>query len=254
MHHRISLIPVTGLPLLRDGDDVPTLVMEALARIACEIQDDDIVVVAQKIVSKAEGRRRLLSTVCPTEQAHALGRAVLKDARLVQLILDETVEVLRAVPNVLVVRTRKGMVLANAGIDASNVDPEGGDDVVLLRPRDPDASAATLREALQRHSGRRLAVIINDSIGRAWLGTIGTAVGVAGMTVLADLRGRQDLTGRALRTTEVGLADEVAAAAFLVQGQSNEGLPVVIVRGLKASDTNGRATDLVRPRKSDLFQ
>ena len=255
MHQGIWLIPVTGLPRIRHGDDIPALVVKSLAGTNHELLDGDVVVVAQKVVSKAEGRHRLLSTVVPSDEARALGQTVLKDPRLVQLVLDESIEIVRAVPNVLIVRTRNGMVLANAGVDTSNVELEEGQEAVLLWPSDPDASAAAIREALERYSGRKLAVVVNDSLGRAWrLGTVGAAIGVSGMTALVDMRGRVDLTGRALRTTEVGLADEVAAAASLIQGQSDEGLPVVIVRGLEVPATAGRATDLVRPNKLDLFR
>lgn len=212
-----------------------------------------MVVLAQKIVSKSEDRIVSLDRVTPSARAVELGKAVLKDPRLVELILRESKEVLRAVPNVLIVEHRLGFVMANAGIDHSNV--EGDEDQVLLLPADPDGSARRLRDRFKEIAGVEVGVIINDSWGRAWrMGTTGAAIGVAGVPALVDMRGLPDLNGRILRVTEVAHADEIAAAASLVMGQSNEGQPAVIVRGLGPPARDGNGQELVRPKKMDLFR
>jgi coenzyme F420-0:L-glutamate ligase/coenzyme F420-1:gamma-L-glutamate ligase len=217
------------------------------------LADGDIVVLAQKIVSKAEGRRVRLADVTPSTRARMLAATVGKDPRIVELILSESARVLRAERGLLIVVDKRGHVLANAGIDQSNV--SGGDEAALLLPADPDASCARLREAIRQRSGAAVAVVINDSLGRAWRkGTVGTALGASGLPALLDLRGTPDRHGRALRTTEVGLADEIAAAASALMGQAGEGRPVVLVRGLPHSATDGRARDLVRPEEQDLFR
>lgn len=216
------------------------------------MRDGDVVVLAQKIVSKAEGREVSLASVTPSARAQELGGLTLKDPRLVELVLRESTEVVRAVPNILIVRHRLGFVMAQGGIDASNVD---GADTVLLLPIDPDASAARLRQELKTLTSADVGVVINDSWGRAWrVGTVGTAIGVAGLPGLIDMRGKPDLNGRILRVTEIGHADEIAAAASLLMGQADEGRPVVILRGLGRLATSGTAQDLVRPVRQDLFR
>lgn len=193
-----------------------------------------------------------LASVAPSARAVELGALTLKDPRLVELVLRESTEVVRAVPNILIVRHKLGFVMAQAGIDASNVD---GTDTVLLLPADPDASAARLRQALKQLSGADVGVVINDSWGRAWrIGTVGTAIGVAGLPGLIDMRGKPDLNGRILRVTEIGHADEIAAAASLVMGQGAEGQPVVIVRGLTWRGPDNAASELVRPAAEDMFR
>jgi coenzyme F420-0:L-glutamate ligase/coenzyme F420-1:gamma-L-glutamate ligase len=240
---RVELIALPGLPLVRPGDDLAALIRAA----APPLVDGDVVVVAQKIVSKAEGRFVDLAAVTPSPEAVRLAAVTDKDPRLVHLILGESERVLRAVKGVLIVLHRRGWVLANAGIDASNV----GDDRVLLLPEDPEASAARLSAALG------VPVVVNDSFGRAWRnGTTGTALGAHGLPSLLDLRGQPDLFGRTLRATEIGLADEIAAAASLVQGQAAEGTPVVLLRGLAALLAKGparNAASLIRARENDLF-
>ena len=212
-----------------------------------------MVVLAQKIVSKSEGRIVSLGSVTPSPRAEELGKTVLKDARLVELILRESAEVLRAVPNVLIVQHRLGFVMANAGIDHSNVEVD--EDQVLLLPADPDGSARKLRDRFKQIAGVDVGVIINDSWGRAWrMGTTGAAIGVAGLPALVDMRGLPDMNGRILRVTEVAHADEIAAAASMVMGQSSEGQPAVIVRGLGAPARDGNGQELVRPHKMDLFR
>lgn len=252
---RVSLIAPGGVPRVRPGDDLATIVLDALAAEDEVPADGDVVVLAQKIVSKSEGRYRHLAAVTPSADAVALARAAQKDARLVELILGEAQEVLRHRPGVLVVVHRLGYVLANSGIDASNIDPDQEPDTVLLLPEDPDRSAAELRAALRARTGADIAVIINDSLGRAWRnGTMGVALGAAGIPALVDLRGRPDLFGRALRITEIGLADEVAAAASVVMGQADEGRPIVLLRGLPYDLGEGSGEELIRARETDLFR
>jgi coenzyme F420-0:L-glutamate ligase/coenzyme F420-1:gamma-L-glutamate ligase len=231
---------------VQPGDDLARLIAP-LGLLA-----GDVVVVAQKIVSKAEGRLRRLADVTPSARAIELGAKTLKDPRLVELILQESAEVVRSAPNILIVEHRLGFVMANAGIDASNVDDP---DQVLLLPADPDASAARLRQRLAELASVDVAVVINDSWGRAWrMGTVGTAIGAAGLPALLDMRGQPDLNGRILRVTEVGHADELAAAASLLMGQADEGRPVVIVRGFGPPARDGTAAELVRPKRMDLFR
>ncbi len=252
---RMTVTALAGIPEIRPGDDLAALIIDAAAANGEAVADGDIVVVAQKIVSKAEGRYADLAEVTPSDEARRLAQQVEKDPRLVELILSQSVEVVRFRPGVLIVADRHGLVLANAGIDTSNLDPARGETAVLLLPEDPDRSAAELRAALARRTGAAIGVIINDSLGRAWRnGTVGVAIGASGIAALADLRGRPDRRGRDLRVTEIGLADEIAAAASAVMGQADEGRPVVIVRGLGHARGDGRARDLVRARDLDLFR
>ncbi len=252
---RMTVIALAGIPEVRSGDDLAELIVDATAANGEAIADGDVLVVAQKIVSKAEGRYVDLADVTPSDEAVKLAAQVDKDARLVELILSESAEVVRFRPGVLIIANRHGLVLANAGIDTSNLDPERGETEVLLLPEDSDRSAVALREALARRTGASIGVVVNDSLGRAWRnGTVGVAIGASGVAALADLRGRPDRRGRELRVTEIGLADEIAAAASSVMGQADEGRPVVIVRGLAQAAGEGRARDLVRARELDLFR
>ena len=245
---------LSGVPLVESGDDLPEIVLDAATRTGLILEDGDVIVLAQKIVSKSEGRSIELSGIVPTQEAERLAAVCDKDPRLVQAILDESLRVLRCRPGVIIVRHRLGHVLANAGIDQSNVAQGESGERILLLPFDPDGSAAKVRGALERATGIRLGVVIIDSLGRAWrLGTCGTCLGVSGLAPLHDLRGRPDLFGRPLQTTTVGFGDEIAAAASMLMGQSNEGAPIVIVRGLDLAAGRGAATDLLRPEAEDLF-
>ncbi|MFV3126832.1 coenzyme F420-0:L-glutamate ligase [Niveispirillum sp. KHB5.9] len=240
--------------MVAPGDDLAGLIADALAGEGLVLEPDDVLVLAQKIVSKAEGRLVRLADVTPSPRATELAEVTAKDARLVELVLSEASEVVRARRGVIIVRHRLGMVLANAGIDQSNVTQEG-DGTALLLPADPDASCAALRDRLASLTGVAPAVMIVDSVGRAWRnGTIGTAIGIAGAPGLANLRGRPDLFHRPLMTTEVGFADEVAAAASLLMGQAAEGRPLVLVRGLSLSRRDGSAAELIRPLQQDMFR
>jgi len=251
----LVLTALEGVPTVRPGDDLAEIVLAGASRAGVTLVDGDILVLAQKIVSKAEGRFRRLGEIEPSPEARALAVRTEKDPRVVELILRESTSVLRARPGVIIVAHRLGFVMANAGIDASNV--EGGTEanVVLLLPENPDASATRLRDRLRGRAGVDIGVIINDSFGRAWrLGTIGTAIGVAGLPGLLDLRGMPDRTGRALQVTDVGVADEVAAASSLLMGQAAEGRPIVLVRGFPYARREGSAAELVRPAAQDLFR
>jgi coenzyme F420-0:L-glutamate ligase/coenzyme F420-1:gamma-L-glutamate ligase len=249
---RLELLALSGVPLVRPGDDLKEIVLQALQASGCSLQAGDVLIVAQKIVSKAEDRHVDLASVEPSPRAMELAEATGKEAALVEVILQESTGVVRQRREVLIVEHRLGYVLANAGVDASNVGAEGR---VLLLPRDPDASARALRASLRAATGTDVGVVINDSWGRAWrLGTLGTALGVSGLPALVDLRGVPDLFGRALRSTEVAAADELAAAASLIMGQAGEGHPLVLARGFPYAGSDGRGADLVRPKTLDLFR
>ncbi len=244
--------PLEGLPLFQPGDDLPALLLAALQRQHIALAEGDILVLAQKIVSKVEGRLARLDSVKVSSEAAELAATVEKDPRLVQLILDESNEVLRARPGLMVVEHRLGFVSANAGIDHSNVQ---GEDVVLLLPVNPDASAARVREAICKATGIKPGVLIIDSHGRAWReGTVGVAIGLAGLPGIVDLRGQPDLFGRELRATILGAADELAAGASLVMGQAGEGYPAVHVRGFPYALRDGNLSELLRPKERDEFR
>lgn len=251
----LRLIALPGIPLVEEGDDLAALILEALGCCGEQLGDGDILVVAQKIVSKIEGRMRRLSEVVASPRAIALSNETGKDARLIELMLGESNEVRRHGRDTIIVEHHLGFVMANAGIDQSNVVQASGDDTVLLLPCDPDASCAALRARLAERTGLNVGVIINDSQGRAWRnGTVGVALGVAGLPALLDLRGMGDLYGRKLRSTEIGLADEIASAASLLMGQADERRPVVLVRGVPYAKREGNARELVRARERDLFR
>ena len=248
----LRIIPLAGIALVKSGDNLAAIILSALRTSGHDLIRGDVIVIAQKIVSKAEGRMVDLRTVTPSARAVALAESSEKDARLVELILAESTDVLRYRPGVLIVEHRLGMVLANAGIDRSNVD---GTEHALLLPLDPDRTCADIRRKLHDATGTDSGVVIIDSIGRAWRnGTVGTAIGASGIPGVLDLRGRPDLFGRRLETTEIGLADELAAAASLVMGQAGEGRPVVLVRGLGYERRDGSARELLRARDKDLFR
>jgi coenzyme F420-0:L-glutamate ligase/coenzyme F420-1:gamma-L-glutamate ligase len=252
MSDDLMLMALGGIPLIKAGDDIAAAILAAMKKSDLVFMRGDVLVLAQKIVSKAEGRMVDLRTVKPSAQAETLAKATEKEARIVELILSESTDVLRHRPGALIVAHRLGMVLANAGIDRSNVD---GEEHALLLPLDPDKSCADIRQKLKLATGMDVAVVIIDSIGRAWRnGTVGTAIGVSGLPGLLDLRGRPDLFGRVLETTEVGLADELASAASLLMGQAGEGRPVVLVRGFAFARRDGSARELIRPPEKDLFR
>ena len=240
--------------MVRADDDLAELIAGAIERSDYELADSDIVCVAQKIVSKAEGRLIALASVTASAEAVELARETDKDPRLVELILQESTELLRKKPGVLIMRHRLGLVGAHAGIDQSNIDHEEGECALLL-PVDPDHSARQLRSALEVRTGAKVAVIITDSANRPWrLGTTGIAIGAAGLTVLDDQRGGSDLYGRELKVTLINRADSIATAATLVMGETTERIPVAIVRGLPTADDGQTAQMINRPLEEDLFR
>ena len=251
----VELLAVPGIPMVKPGDDLAALVTAGFARGALQPRAGDVLVLAQKIVSKAEGRSVDVASVIPSERAKTLGQEIGKDPRLVEIILGESARVVRSRPGLMIVEHRLGFVMANAGIDQSNVAPTDGVERALLLPVDPDGSAEALRARLAPEHGVPIAVIITDSFGRAWRrGTAGVAIGAAGLPALLDLRGNPDLFGRILQVSISGFADEIAAAASLVMGQGDEAQPVVLVRGLTWNKAANPAANLVRPASEDMFR
>jgi coenzyme F420-0:L-glutamate ligase / coenzyme F420-1:gamma-L-glutamate ligase len=251
----LTLTGITGLPEVVPGRDLAALLVGALTALGLAPLAGDVLVVAQKIVSKAEGRLVDLAAVVPGARAKELATLTRKDARLVELILSESTEVVRAQPGVLIVRHKLGFVMANAGIDRSNVAPAHAPQQVLLLPRDPDATAAALHERLRQHFGVAPGVIISDSFGRPWrLGVVNVALGAAGIATLINRRGAPDRAGRCLEVTEVAAGDALAAAAGLVMGEAAEGIPAVLIRGFSTEAAASRAQALIRPLEEDLFR
>jgi coenzyme F420-0:L-glutamate ligase / coenzyme F420-1:gamma-L-glutamate ligase len=243
----LRVIPLRGIPELEEGDDLGALVADATAR-AGGLERDDVVVVAQKAVSKVEGRVVHLEGVEPSPEALELAGD--GDPRRTELILREAREIVRARAPLVIAETRHGFVCASAGVDASNAK---GQDTLVLLPLDPDGSAASLRERLHELTGAEVGVVVSDSFGRAWrLGTTDVALGVAGITAILDLDGRRDSAGYELHATQIAVADEIASAAQLVMGKT-DGIPAAIVRGLELPG-DGRGTDLLMPRERDLFR
>lgn len=248
----ISIQPVTGIGEVAFGDDLAVLLGDTLAPLAPET--GDILVVTQKIISKAEGRRVDLASVSPGPRAIEIAGAIGKDPRLVELVLAESTQIVRSAPNVLITRHRLGFVMANAGIDASNIGSAQSDSVLLL-PLDPDGTAARLREALQARFAVGMGVILSDSFGRPWRnGVTNVAIGSAGLPALLDKRGGPDRDGRALQVTQIAYGDLIASAAGLAMGEAAEGIPAVLVRGLALPDIDIPAARLIRNPDEDLFR
>jgi coenzyme F420-0:L-glutamate ligase/coenzyme F420-1:gamma-L-glutamate ligase len=255
MASTLTLIPLSGIKLVEPGDDLGAIAEAAFAANTIVPEDGDVLVAAQKIVSKAEGRYVDVAAVQPSARAITLAAELDKDPRFVEIVLSESNRVVRHRPGLLIVEHSRGFVMANAGIDHSNVAAGSGGERVLLLPKDPDRSARALRNHLARVFGTKIGIIISDSFGRAWRkGTVGVALGAAGLPALIDMRGRPDLFGRELQVTETGFADEIAAAAGLVMGQADEAIPMVLVRGLSWSAPEMPAAALVRPAEHDLFR
>jgi coenzyme F420-0:L-glutamate ligase/coenzyme F420-1:gamma-L-glutamate ligase len=243
----LRVIPLVGIPELEDGDDLGALLFEAASR-AGGLEDDDVLVVAQKAVSKVEGRVIQLDGIEPSDRARELAGDA--DPRRIEVILGEAREVVRARPPLVIAETRHGFVCASAGVDASNA---RGPDTLVLLPLDPDASARRLRKAVRERAGVELGVVVSDSFGRAWRrGTTDVALGVVGIAALLDLTGQRDSAGFELHATEIAVADEIAGAAQLVMGKT-DGVPAAIVRGLEIRG-EGSGRDLVMPRERDLFR
>jgi coenzyme F420-0:L-glutamate ligase/coenzyme F420-1:gamma-L-glutamate ligase len=264
----LTLTPLDRIPLIQPGDNLVEIILAGLQESQITPQDNDILVLAQKIVSKAEGRQVNITTVDPSLKAVVYAAEADKDPRLVELILRESREVLRVRPGLMIVEHRLGFICANAGIDHSNVWPpnvagnvsvaiekDNPDDWVLLLPEDPDASAAILRQKLETETGKCLGIMIIDSHGRAWRnGIVGVAIGISGIPGVVDKRGEADLFGYELRATEIGTADELAAGASLVMGQAAEGTPIIHVRGFPYPLREAGLDELLRPKEKDLFR
>jgi len=259
MVRELNIRAFDNFPLVKAGDDLAGLVTDAMKAEKVEPADGDVLVLAQKIVSKATGRLVDLRTVTPGARALEIAESVKKDPRLVELILSESRAVLRQVPDVLITEHHNGWIMANAGIDASNISVDAGDDLVLLLPRDPDGFCDELRRSLRTKTQVDFGVLINDSFGRPWrLGTTGVALGAAGLPSLWDRRGDTDLFGREMLVSQQAIADEIAAAASLLQGQGKEGRPVVLIRGFDFNAAGAPperpASHLIRSKAEDLFR
>lgn len=253
----LTLTSLPGIPLIKPGDDLAEILLSALDNAGIRLLDNDIIVLAQKIVSKSEGRLVNLTTVTPSQAAIDVAVQAEKDPRFVEMVLRESNRVVRTRPGTLIVEHKLGFVCANAGIDHSNVQGMWGeaDDWILLLPENPDASAARIRKNLEAACGVRLGVMVIDSHGRAWrLGILGTAIGLSGMPGLVDLRGVPDLFGYQLRITQVAASDELAAAASLIMGQAAELTPAIHVRGFPYPLREGSLQELIRPKELDLFR
>jgi len=249
----LCVYSIPDLPLIEPGTNLAAVIETAVRQVNLQPAAGDVLAIAQKIVSKAEDRIVHLSDVQPSDQAQELAQSTAKDPRLVELILRESRRVVRQTRNIIIVEHRLGLVLANAGIDRSNV--AGDEDTVLLLPQDPDASARRLKKELDARFGVRLGILITDSVGRPWrLGTTGIAIGCAGLTSLNDLRGQPDMFGRVLQVAEIATADCAAGAAALVMGEGAEAIPVVLIRGLDAGDVAQNAMTILRPTDEDLFR
>ena len=252
---RLVLQALDGVPEVLPGTDLAALVLDACAASGWTLRAGDCIAVAQKIVSKAEGRFVFVDEVRPGARALELAATCRKDPRLVELVLAESVDVVRAVPGVLITEHRLGHVMANAGVDQSNVPELDGRERALLLPRDPDASARELAGAIAGRAGVDVSVLVNDSFGRPWReGVCGTAIGVYGLPALRDRRGAPDREGRPMQVTQVALADEIAAAASALMGQADEGRPVVAIRGLAFDPSAAGVRAVFRPRAQDLFR
>jgi len=252
---RVEILALAGLPEIREGDNLAAMIGDAIEATAdvLPLRVDDVLVVTQKVVSKAEGAVVDLRTVEPRPEAVAWAAAWGRDARQIEVVLREARRIVRMQNGVLITETEHGFVCANGGVDASNVGPGSGD-VVTLLPRDPDASADRIRAAMQARFGTDVAVIVSDSFGRPWRwGIVDVALGVSGLLPLDDLRGTPDADGRVMRTTVRAVADEIASAAELALGKT-AGQPVALVRGARPERGPGRIAELVMPAENDLFR
>lgn len=253
----LSITPLQNIPLIRQGDNLADILVASIQNSTIQLENDDILVLAQKIVSKSEGRMVNLATITPSPQAIELAQKTEKDPRVVQLMLQESNEIVRTRIGAIIVEHKLGFVCANAGIDHSNVAGDGSEneEYVLLLPEDPDASAKALRDQIRQKTGLNIGVMIIDSHGRAWRnGTVGICIGLSGIPAMIDERGWKDLFGYTLKITVVGVADELAAAASLMMGQASEGIPAVHVRGFPYPLGEGSLKELIRPKEQDMFR
>ena len=253
----LIITPLKNIPLIRQGDNLADILVDSILNSTIQLENNDIFVIAQKIVSKSEGRMVNLATVTPSEKAIELAQKTEKDARVVQLMLQESNEIVRTRIGAIIVEHKLGFVCANAGIDHSNVAGDGSEneEYVLLLPEDPDASAKALRDQIKQKTDINVGVMIIDSHGRAWRnGTVGVCIGLSGIPAMIDERGWKDLFGYTLKITIVGVADELAAAASLMMGQASEGIPAVHVHGFPYPLGEGSLKELIRPKQQDMFR
>ncbi len=251
----LQLIAIEGIPLIEPGDNLDKIIIQAVKEQKIKLKSGDILVIAQKIVSKSENRYAYLKEVIPSSEAFRIAKKTEKDPKLVQLILNESARVIRYKKGLMVVENKLGFVHANAGIDKSNIEINNDNPKVLLLPKNPDGSALSIKKGIFRKIELNLGIIINDSSGRAWRkGIVGIAIGSSGVEALSDLRGKTDLYGNTLEITEVGKADEIASAASLLMGQADEGFPVILVKGVTASNEVSDVKSLLRDRSEDLFR
>ncbi|MBK8617656.1 MAG: coenzyme F420-0:L-glutamate ligase [Anaerolineales bacterium] len=253
----LTITPLQNIPLIRQDDNLADILVDSLHASGAQLENDDILVIAQKIISKSEGRMVDITTVTPSSQAIELAQKAEKDPRVVELMLQESNEVVRVRVGTIIVEHKLGFVCANAGIDHSNVAGSGNEnqEFVLLLPEDPDKSARNIREQIKQKTGKDIGVMIIDSHGRAWRnGTVGICIGLSGLPALIDERGWKDLFGYTLKITVVGVADELAAAASLMMGQAAEGKPAVLVRGFPYPLREGSLQELIRPKSQDMFR
>ena len=251
----INVIGIENIPLVAEGDDIAVLIADAMNKENVEIEDGDIFVIAETIISKAEGNKVNLKTVKPTQKAFEIAEKTGKDPHVVEAILQESAEILKVGPDFIISETKHGFVCANAGIDESNVE----DNMATPMPEDPDKSALHIMQKIETLSGKDVVVIVSDTQGRAFReGAIGTAIGISGMNALWNRKGEKDLYGRELQTTSIAVADELASAASILMGQADEGIPVVVIKGVnyvkKLKNNNSTAKDLIRPKKYDVFR
>jgi len=251
----LELLAIENIPLIEPGDDLVSILIQTIKEEKIKLRRGDILVIAQKVVSKSENRYAYLNDVVPSSEAIRIAKNSDKDPKLVQLILNESVKVIRQGRGVIVVENKLGFIHANAGIDKSNIESDTDNPKVLLLPKDPDNSALKIKEEIFRQTKLKVGIIINDSSGRAWRkGIVGIAIGSSGVEVLLNLRGQKDLYGNALEITEVGRVDEIASAASLLMGQANEGLPVIIVRGIPETSKVNNVKSILRDKSEDLFR
>ena len=251
----LELLAIENIPLIEPGDDLVSILIQTIKEEKIKLRRGDILVIAQKVVSKSENRYAFLNDVTPSSEAIRIAKNSDKDPKLVQLILNESVKVIRQGRGVIVVENKLGFIHANAGIDKSNIESDAYNPKVLLLPKDPDNSALKIKEEIFRQTELKVGIIINDSSGRAWRkGIVGIAIGSSGVEVLLNLRGQKDLYGNALEITEVGRVDEIASAASLLMGQANEGLPVIIVRGIPETSKVNNVKSILRDKSEDLFR
>jgi coenzyme F420-0:L-glutamate ligase/coenzyme F420-1:gamma-L-glutamate ligase len=251
----IRVIGIENIPLVDEGDDIASLILNAMIEERIEVENDDIIVIAETIVSKAEGNKINLSSVKPSLKALEMAETTGKDPELVEAIINESNEIIKVGPDFIISETRHGFVCANAGIDESNV--EKG--IATPIPDNPDKSAEIIRKKIEKTTNREVIVIVSDTQGRAFReGAVGTAVGISGMKPLWDRKGEKDLYGRTLQTTSIAVADELASTASILMGQADEGVPVVIIKGVSyvqnLKNNNSTSKDLIRPKKYDVFR